>query len=244
VARSPVLQIPNAAQLRLLWTVNAQLCVNVIGASHTGSVVFDQALANALGSAIKAAYTTNLGTLQTINSSLVRVGIRSLSSPHLQEWRDTGAAVSGSATGDPLPANTALCITTRTAQSGKSARGRIFLPGFSEGQNDANGIMLNACATAAVAFVTAVRNALTASGLTMAVLSRPSYEQLLERTTIIPGSDNVVDLLSHTTPKPGGFLNVTSVESRNLQWETQRRRVNGRGGSVALFDPVAVQHFS
>lgn len=228
--------------MRLLWSINAQLAVNVIGASHTGSITFNQALADALGSAIKSAYTTNIASMQTANASLVRVGVRSLSSPNLQEWRDAGAPVSGTAVGDPLPAEVALCITLRTANSGKSFRGRTYLPGFAESQNDVNGLISSATSAAAVAFMTAIRNAFTASGLTMAVLSRPAYEQIVERTTLIPGQESVVDRLSHSTAKSGGFTNVTSLESRTARWEAQRRRENGRGGLPALLNPVAFQH--
>jgi hypothetical protein len=243
VARSPVLQIANAAQLRLLWSVNSALAINVLGASHTGSVVFNQALADTLGAAIKAAFVTNLAPLCTASVALARVGIRSLSSPHLTEFRDTGALALGTAVGDSLPAGVALCITLRTAESGKIARGRCYLPGFAESQNDSLGTTSAATATAAVAFVTAVRSALTASNLTLAVLSRPAYEQRLERTTLVPGQPDVVDLLSHTTPKSGSFRNVTSVESRNNRWEFQRRRDNGRGVAPTLLEPVAIHHF-
>lgn len=244
MARSPVLQIPNAAQLRLLWSINGQLAINVLGASHVGTVTFNQALADALGSSIKAAYTANLAPHQAAAASLVFVGIRSLSSPNLQEWRDTGAAAGGTAVGDPLPAEVALCITLRTGQSGKSFRGRCFLPGFAESTNDTNGLISTAASTAAVAFITAVRSSLTANNLTMAVLTRPAYEQIVERTTLVPGQEPIVDRISHQTAKAGAFTNVTSVESRTPRWEAQRRRENGRGGGISLFRPVAHSNFS
>jgi hypothetical protein len=78
MARSPVLQIPNAAQVTLLWSVSGNLAENVLGASHTGSVVFNQALAESLGAAVKAAFTSNLSSRMTANSTLARVGVRSL----------------------------------------------------------------------------------------------------------------------------------------------------------------------
>ena len=234
MARQPVLQIPNAAQLTLFWAIAGQLGMNVFGASHAGSVVFDQALAEALGTAIKSAFTTNLGARMTANTQLARVGIRSLSSPQLPIFRDTGAVVAGTATGDSLPSQVAQCITLRTARSGKSYRGRAYLGGWAETESDVNGRQSTLAINAGVAFVQAISNALTARNLTMAVLSRPAYESDLVRTTHIPGSDDIVEILSHVTPKAGSFQNVVAIENRTGFWETQRRRVNSRGALPAL----------
>lgn len=236
MARSPVLQIPNAAQITLLWTIAGQLAENVLGASHTGSVVFDQSLADALGASIKTAFTTHLSALFPANCALARVAVRSLSSPALPMWLDTGALAGGVAVADALPPSTALCITLRTARSGKSYRGRTYLSGFSETANDATGITSQAAIDAAIAFMQAVSTALTSRNLTLAVLSRPAYEQRLEETTIIPGSANIVRLLSHTTPKAGSFQNVTAIESRTQGWESQRRRANTRGVPPGLLN--------
>ena len=239
MARSPVLQIPNAAQVTLLWSVSGNLAENVLGASHTGGVVFNQALAESLGAAIKAAFTSNLSSRMTANSTLARVGVRSLSSPNLPMFRDTGATVTGVAVGDALPPYVAECITLRTSRSGKSYRGRTYLSGWAESENDPNGRQSAASATAGVAFVQAISAAMTAAGLTLAVLSRPAYEQILQETTIIPGGTNIVRTLSHTTPKAGTFTNVSALESRATSWETQTRRVNGRGAIPSLAGSVA-----
>lgn len=238
MARSPALFIPNAAQLSLFWSLAGQLGINVIGASQTGGVVFNQALAEALGSAIKAAFTTNLSIHMPAASRLVRVGIRSLSSPNLPIFRDTGAIVSGAAAGDPMPMQISQCITFRTARSGKSYRGRTYLSGWGELVNDVNGLQSTTSATAGVAFMQAVSNALTAQQLTMAVLSRPAYESNLVRTTIVPGGENIVDTISHVTPKAGSFQNIVAIESRNAIWETQRRRMNLRGAAPSTLDAL------
>lgn len=239
MARGPALQIPNAAQLRLLWDVNSALAVNVIGGMHTGAVVFDQALAESLGSAIKAAFTANLATHCTAATRLVRVGIRSLSSPNLQEWRDTGALVAGTAVGDPLPASVALCVTLRTARSGKSFRGRTFLPGFAEAENLTTGAAGAATHTAALAFMGAIDTALGGHGIDTAVLTRPAYASELMRITHHPDGTDETEVLARVTSKPGAATVVTSFEARTLAWESQRRRINGRGVAPALVDYVA-----
>lgn len=237
------MQIPNAAIVTLYWAIAGSVGVNVLGASHSGSVVFDQTLAEALGASIKAAFTTHLSPHMPAVSALARVGVRSLSSPNLATWRDTGGLVSGVAVGDALPSQTAQCITLRTARSGKSYRGRTYLGGWGESVSDLNGHQLAAAGAAGVSFMTAVQAALTARNLTLAVLSRPAYEQIVERTTIVPGSDNVVDRISHSTPKAGSFQNVTAVESRTAVWETMRTRANSRGDVLALLNTVAGNTF-
>lgn len=243
MARGPAQIVANAAYLRLFWALANQGAINTIGASHTGGVTFNQALADQLGVAIKGAFTTHLGAHANANMVLVRVGIRSLSAANLQEWRDTGAAAAGAAVGDSLPVQTALCITGRTDQAGKSFRSRTYLGGFMEADSDVNGRATVALVNSCLAFMQAVRDALTAGGLTMAVISRPAFEQIIEKRTLVPGQADVVERISHSTAKAGGFRNINSLESRNTTFETQRRRNNLRGGVPTLLDPVAIIRF-
>lgn len=239
MARAPILVIPNAAQVRLLWSINGQLAINVIGCMHSGSLVFNQALIDVLGAAVKSAFTANLATHATAQTLLSRVGIRSLSSPGLPEWRETAAAVAGSATGDPLPAGVALCVTVRTARSGKSFRGRIFVPGWAELENNATGVATTVANTAAVNFVNAIQSAMNGSGLQMAVLTRPANaSELIRVTHFTDGSEDETEVLSRTTAKVGAATAATVFEARTLGWESQRRRANGRGAVPALLDPV------
>ena len=116
----PLPVIPNCIQVRLIWTINGQLAINVLNAVATGTVTVNQTLANTVGGSIKTAFQTNLAALITVGNSLAKVGLRDLRSLNLAEFLDTGGASPGASAGDPLPGQTALCITLRTAQSGKS----------------------------------------------------------------------------------------------------------------------------
>ncbi len=229
------LVIPNCVEVRLLWILNAQLGVNVLHGNVTGSVTVNLALANAIGSAVKSAYTANLAGLQTVNVALARIGVRDLRSAHLPEFLDTGALVSGSGTGDSLPNQNAACITLRTGLSGKSFRGRVFISGFNELQNDSGGLTVAAANAASVSFLTAVSNALTANGLALSVASRPAERKTLVETTFHNDGTTTTRTLSQQTAKSGTSTAVTSIAARDANWQSQRRRANGRGVPPTLF---------
>lgn len=238
----PISQIvPNTIEVRTLGVIANQLAINVFHAI-AGSAVVNQALANTLGAAIKAAWTANLGALCPSQTSLVRVGVRDLRVEHGPEFLDAGAAVVGTGVGDVLPGQVALCLTLRTAQAGKSFRGRTYLGGFMETQNDASGFATQATQTAAVAYMTAVSNALTGSQLTLAVTTRPAERVVVTRTTFHNDGTTTVKTLSQQTAKPGNSTPITLIQSRNGYWETQRRRSNTRGAPPALLSSEISSH--
>jgi hypothetical protein len=237
---APPLQVPSGAQLRLLWNVNNQLGVNVIGMLITGNPVFNQALAETIGSAIKGAFTANLAPRMATTTTLVRVGVRDLRSPNLPEFRDTGTIPPGTGTGDTMPASVCAVATLRTAGSGKSFRGRIYYSGFTETENTANGVASAAVGTAIVAFTQAIDTALQGSGLRLAVLTKPQDQVIVTATTTHSDGSTTVRTLSRQTAKSGRANQVTIVENRNATWETQRRRTNGRGGIPTLLDATAL----
>jgi hypothetical protein len=237
--QQPPLVVANACIVRTLWTIASEGAVNVY-AARVGTAVINQALAEALGSAIKSAFTSNLGPLMVPNTELVRVGIRDVRAANLPEYRDTGPPVAGTAaTGDSLPRANAVCVTLRTAGSGKSFRGRSYIGGWSENDNDSNGFALPAASTAAVNFVSGIRGAMTANGLTMVVLSRPAFRETIVETSF-DAAGNVLETHTRTHNARSGLItDVSALESRNNRWEYQRRRDNGRGGLAALLTPVA-----
>lgn len=236
--------IPAGAELKLQWVFNGNGAVNVIGMIVTGAPTFGQALADTIGSAVKSAFTSQLATHIATNNGLVRVSIRDLRGDHLPEFRDTGATALGTGVGDSLPSQTALCLTLRTAGSGKSFRGRVYLGGYTETVNSANGAASQAAATASIAFLQAIDTSLTSSGLRLAVLTRPQPDVVITRVTTTSGGTTETKILSHQTAKSGTARQVTLIESRNLAWETQRRRNNGRGSVPTGFNAAMVQELA
>jgi len=238
---APPLQIPQGAQLRLLWNINNQLGINVLGLLITGNPVINQALAETIGSAVKGAYTTNLAPRMAPGTQLVRVGIRDLRSPNLPEFRDTGTIPPGTGTGDPMPNYVCAVATLRTNGSGKSFRGRIYYSGFTEAENTGSGSASAAVGTSIVAFTTAIDTAVTGSGFRLAVLTRPQDDIVIMETTTHSNGTTTTRQLSHQTAKSGRANQVTIIENRNAVWESQRRRVNGRGLLPTLLDATASQ---
>lgn len=235
------LQITGAAQIKVYSSVNGQLVINVWGAQVTGTVTFGQALADQVGTIVKQQWTTQMAPLCPSTSSVVRVGVRDLRQPNLPEWRDTGAAVAGTGTGDALPASLACCVTLRTAGAGKSFRGRSYVTGFNEGQNGPSGLILAGASAGAVNWLNNANGQLTPLGLPLGVLSYPSEEKIITETTNHSNGTTTTRTLSHTRAKVGQVNRITAFESRNSFWEQQRRRNNGRGAApTSLFAQLSV----
>jgi hypothetical protein len=216
--------------VRLLGLVAGQGAVNVLHATKPGALVVNQALTNTVGAAIKSAWTSNIGALQHPTSSLVRVGLRDLTQANQPEFLDSGAAIVGTGTGDALPGQTACCITLKTALSGKSFRGRVYIGGFTETSNDPSGLIATSTVNAILGFVVAISQSLSTSTLAMAIASRPSLAYVITKTWTLANGQTQVDTIGRGNARSGTAQAVTVIQNRNASWETQRRRVNGRGG--------------
>jgi hypothetical protein len=206
--------IAGAAQVRIYYSQTAVRFINAVGAIGSPASNVNQALADALDAAIKSAFTSS-GFAATVATALTltQIGIRSLNAANLAEFLGTGAAVPGTGTGDPLSRSTSGVVTLRTALAGKSYRGRLYMPPQTEANNDTFGNQATAAGTAMNAYVTGIRNALAASGLTCAILSPALPERLNSAGQTLPA-------------KPGFATAVVSNQVRNSNWGTQRRRVH------------------
>lgn len=242
MAISPI--IPNGAFVRVYGTAGNQLTINVYGARVFPETVINQALAETLGASIKSAWSANFATRFNGASSIVRVGIRDMRVANQAEFRDTGAPVVGAAAAvDAMPGNVACCITLRTASSGKSFRGRTYISGWAEPDNDVNGHQSAAAASAAVTYMTAVKTAFTNAGLALAVASRPAERFEIVKTTFHADGSTTSDTIGRGSARTGSINDVIALESRTNLWESQRTRNNSRGITPTLLTPVAQQFF-
>jgi hypothetical protein len=231
-------QVTGGAQVKVYYSINGTLAINVFGARVTGSPSFGQALANTIGASIKSGSWPAIAAQMAPTTSLVRVGIRDLRQDNLPEFRDSGAAVAGTGTGDALPAGVGVVVTLRTAMSGKSYRGRTYVSGLTEAANGPQGTILTAASTAAVNFVGSIASVMNTNGLTHAVLSTPSDEVIVTETTNHANGTTTTRTLSHEKARNGGVTDVTGYETRQALWGHQRRRDNGRGVAPAIFGPI------
>lgn len=236
---SPPLVVPQAVQVRLIWAIGGNLAINVLHARKLGTQTIDQTLTNVVGAAIKVRFAAVLAGFLSTDSSLEQVSLRDLGAPNQTEYFDTGAARPGTDTGEALPPATSSVVTMRTGLSGKSHRGRVYVGGFTETYNAATGVMTQGAADASVFWIQGVAADLNASGLTLGVLSRPAYAYTDTRNWQLPNGTTEVDVTGRGTQRDGEITDVSDVQSLDLRWDSQRRRGNGRGSTVAALRGVA-----
>lgn len=235
--------ITDGAYVTLYWNLSGVLGLNVLGARVLPSTLVNQALATALGAAIKSTFSSTLAIHISPSVQLVRVGVRDMRVEHQPEYRDPGGAVPGTGLGDMMPASVAQNLTLRTLGAGKSFRGRVYLSGWVEDDNNSDGTQSSTAGAAGVAFLAAVKTNFTSNGLALAVCSRPSEKIEYHRITFHADGTQDDKLMSTVRAKTSTVNDVIAVESRTTAWEQQRRRTNGRGIAPALLSPVAQQVF-
>jgi hypothetical protein len=238
---SPPLVVTNSFQIRLLQTMSGNAAVNVLHGRRPAATAIDQTFANTLGTAIKAAYSANMAPLCGVSTGLAKVGVRDLGSPSQTEYLDSGATALGSAVDDPLPTSLAVCVTLRTAKSGKSFRGRVYIGGFTELQNTSAAVTAATASTAATGFVSAIDAALVAQGCKLVVLSRPAYAYVDNRTWTLPAGATEVEVIGRGNARSGEINDLQIVQARTDGWESQRRRANTRGNGGALFTAISTR---
>ncbi len=205
------LVVPNGVQVRLRWSYNGKLAYNVLGGSVGGGYVNSQAHADALGTAVIGRFTSSgMKALCASTTEMLGVGIRDVRTANQVEYQSVAAGVIGTGAGDPLPNELAAVVTLRTALAGKHFRGRAYFSGANEAQNDAAGHIDAGFNTAIVSFLTGVEADMATEGITLAVLSRPNYLNLVPP----------LDVESYA----GGVNAVTSIVARDVLWDSQRRR--------------------
>lgn len=205
--------IPNSCEMKIVYSISGLTMINKVGAQGAASANVNQALADALDASVKAAFTSSgFAGLIKVGDSLQQITIRSRTSETAAEFLGGGAPVAGTAVaGETLPRGSSCVVTLKTAQAGKSYRGRVFLPPVIETQNDASGNQSTASQTTCLAWVNAIRSSLSSNGLTMAVLSPSLPQRTTTAGTVLPA-------------KPAFSTPVVTTAIRHPQWASQRRR--------------------
>jgi len=205
------LVVADAVIVRLMWSLNGKLAYNVLGGRVSGGYTNSQVKTDALATDVLAGFTSSgLKALMASTTELLGVGIRDIRTANLVEYVQTGSPVAGTGAGDPLPNEVAAVVTLRTQFAGKSFRGRVYISGANEAQNDAAGHIATAFNTACVNFMDEVESAMGTQGITLSVLSRPTWLNLA------PPAD--------TQSYAGGVEPVTSKTARDVIWDSQRSR--------------------
>jgi hypothetical protein len=204
--------VPSSARMRINWDLGGVPAANVFGGKATGTGTVTQATADALRDIVLGAFNSSaLGVQLAVNVSLTSVAIRNVNTADLPEFTSSVAGAIGTAPTEMLPRSVAAVVTFKTAKAGKRNRGRAFMPGFAEGTNESNGIMIQAAEDAAEAFWSAIDLNLGGTGYDFAVIS-----------PALPARQNAA---GETLPAEGPNSEViTSVTVRNKMWGSQRGR--------------------
>lgn len=202
----PALVVPNTVQVRLIWSSGGtEFAVNVLHFRNSLGVAVDQALCNGIATDVASAFDTALGTGTEINATtgITRVTIRDLNTANQPEFTATVAGALGTGTAELLPKTSSVVVTLRTALAGRSFRGRVYVPGWTEAANAAGGVITAPAQASADGIVRNTRANLAVRGLLLGVVSTRANK----------------------APRPVNIItDVTVLAVRDNQWDSQRRR--------------------
>jgi dUTPase len=172
-------------------------------------------VAETIWSAIKArTETTAWLTHMHPSCSITAVHVKDLRAANNPTISSTSGAIVGTGTGAPLGQTTALCVTERTAFSGRGFVGRVYLPGLVDSTlANARTFDTVAVTPAAVNFVTGVEAAITPN------LGSPVLAQRQLLASTVPGAPP-----PYNAPRPATTIPITGVNVANPLVDTQRRR--------------------
>jgi hypothetical protein len=169
----PPVIIDGTLQIRVVWALPGEKqALNVLHSDIGANTTVNQALANTVAQAVADAHASSgLNAVQPDSVSIERVDVRDVreaNQPLISST--TGLPSPGTVTsGDLLPKQDAICITSRTALAGRSFRGRTYLPGFDEGSSMVAGEASTAARDAGVAFLDDLNTTLSGQGWPLGV---------------------------------------------------------------------------
>lgn len=172
----PALVVPSTVEARIIWNfLTAARAINVLHFTVPGGYVVNQAAVNAFSAQVTAADAfgaPSLRSLRGANWNLNTVGLRDIRTANQPEFL-AAPNLPGTSAGESLPPTVCLCVTIRTALAGKSFRGRVYIPGWTESDNSVNAAASTNAQVAAAQFVNRIRTQCTAVlGINLAVTSR------------------------------------------------------------------------
>lgn len=203
----PFVPAANTLQAELRYNYGSSLAENVL--YFQGSAGVTVALATTLGNNLIGWWNTNFKARMPTQVVLREVYVTDLTTQtSFTVSVTTGLPSAGTALQDPLPFNCALCVSLRTANRGRSGRGRNYVLGLLETEVSANTVAS-----------TTVSPTLTA------------YNLLVGAGTFTPGLQLViVSRFTNKLPRANALVQpVTNAVILDSVVDSQRRRLPGRG---------------
>ena len=205
--------IPSCAQITLVWTQeDGKLAHNVLYGRYIGAFAGSVAQANTImtGLSTGAAWTSLAAYLAT-NTTFTGVHIRNVDVPDQPIIESTNPPVAGTGSLPALPNEVAICVTLRTAQSGRQFRGRLYLPGFNWNCLEAGNLILPAAVAGVNGWAATIRSVFSASGYTWVIGQKARAAYTGSTGTAHPARD-------------ADSVDITTASVRDNHWDSQRRR--------------------
>lgn len=204
----PFQPAPFGVQVEMRYTFLGNLCENVFHVLVPDEENPTLATLTAIATVFGEWWDDNVKTIQSANATLREVYAKDISQESGSEYAyTTGLPADGSNVYEAEPGSVTLCVSLRTARSGRSYRGRSYVIGLTE--NQVNGNQVTSVAAAAwLAAYDALVASFESSAYSLAVLSRVNAGVTRPVAALEP------------------IINAVLVDN-NV--DSQRRRLAGRG---------------
>lgn len=199
----PFIPVPDTAQVTVLQTLFGQEVANVLHFTKEGG--YDLNSLTDLASVVRDEW--KLRILPSQSADLVMDGVRARNlaiQDGFQMEVIAGVGNLGGVNAGSLPGNVAFCLTHRTANIGRSRRGRTYIAGIAETQVTGNELAAPVASDLAAGFNT-LRLQVAQAGFTFVVASR----------------------YTNKDARPFGIVSVvTQTVARDLRVDSQRGRLS------------------
>lgn len=205
---------PNTIRVLIHWNIHGRPQLNVLHAEYLLAGPLSPTIAQNIWNTVSASLSsTTYNSLLATSTQLAAIGVLDLRSPSLPEIKSTGTAVPGTGAGNPVPDASSAVLTLRTALTGRAHRGRIYTLGWIATTVDPAGLIVAGAPPVAIAWYQSVQNAMAAQSANLAIRSTAKPDRPAHDGSTLPS-------------KPYEITRVTSIESRDLIWDTNRRRTD------------------
>lgn len=207
----PFIPTANTAKVAVRGSFLGETIVNTLWFTFTQGII--ASMLDDLNTAVETWFKTYVLTQLSNNYTLTDItatdqsAANGISRTKLVTSGNTGAI----STGSNYPGNVALVVTNLTGFRGRSFRGRTYFGGFRDASigSDGNSVLASVAASLAAAIVPNLVNAV------LSVTGTP-----------VP---SVVSHYANKQPRVSGYSNPIQAATANVAWDSQRRRLKGRG---------------
>jgi len=199
----PFQSVPDCAQATVVTTLNGITMNTTLSFAFTGGGYAQEDI-DSLAAGVDNWWAAEVQPLLSTSCDYVQTNVRGLEFLSDLEAIDNTNAGPGGNGNEPLPALTAACISFRTGFTGRSARGRNYIPGLCISDMAAN------------------ENTIDSTVLTSL---QTAYELLVASVGGIGWQHVVISRYTLGAARPTGIYRlVTAYVFTDNLWDTQRRR--------------------